>query len=68
MKTTTTIELCNKCNGKGIIEIDIVTDYHKSEYRIESHTCRSCLGSGRIKVITITTREPFIPEGKDDAQ
>lgn len=53
------IILCTTCHGKGVIEHEELTNYHKREYDSWFETCRTCEGNGRVVEITTITHQPI---------
>lgn len=54
------IELCDRCDGNGYYTNDVLTCYHKGEYRTDKHTCKNCEGLGHIRSVTISMPGPQV--------
>jgi len=59
MKQTSveTIEICHSCSGKGKVPRPPA---HLADESFVLITCETCLGSGRLRVETITKTSAFV--------
>lgn len=53
------IELCQPCEGKGYIQRDELTDYHRRDYDRIRSTCGYCEGVGRVVAEKTTVYRPL---------
>lgn len=58
-QTNIDIVICDKCRGSGLTRHEELTNYHKREYDTWTTPCKTCEGSGRIEITTVTTRKPY---------
>lgn len=61
-KRTHEIVVCKKCEGRGYVIEEILTNYHRGEYDYKYHPCPRCKSSGRMNKVTTEEETPYVSE------
>ena len=60
-RTDSKILLCDRCEGYGTSQSEVLVDHHKGDYETQYTICFKCNGSGRVRQVieTTITTEPY---------